>query len=195
MPYIQNTLKLNERAFDKLKHRLWCFSASIRQPRKDDGTCNKTPFFHRWDTNLITSHLTLDDPRYAAKPECQRTFATLLALTLEADGIAELPPNITEIVKGILGRPLQPKNLTCIDTGVSISSEDIQRSLNYSSTGLGGYEIPVSYKQKLNTGGRHEPTNVGWMKPLHINYELRKSLRQNLQSAGVSSTAIKNVLD
>lgn len=194
LPYVQNSLGLSNKAFENLKHRLWCFSASVRQPRKDDGKCNKTPFFHRWDTDFETSHLTEVDPRYATEEECQKIFATLLANILEASETS-VSGNIRKIAEEILERPFQPNSLVCIETGNEISSEDIRKAMSYATAGLSSYEIPVTYKLELRDGGYHTHNNVGWMQPIHINYKLRKHIRQNLKDAGVSSKAIKKALD
>lgn len=194
LPYVQNSLSLSNKAFEKLKHRLWCFSASLRQPRKDDGTCNKTPFFHRWNTNLTTSHLTQADPRYATEEECQKIFVTLLGNLLEAYS-ASVSEKARKIAEEILERPFQPNSLHCVETGNKISSEDIRQAMDYATAGLSSYEIPITYKIELSEGGYHIHSNVGWMKPIHITYKLRKHLRQSLRDAGVLSGAIKKALD
>jgi hypothetical protein len=48
---------------------------------------------------------------------------------------------------------------------------------------------------ELNDGGHHEHTNVGWMKPLHINYALRNAFRTHLTQSGAPNKAIKNASD
>lgn len=196
LPYVQNTLKLSDKEYKNFKKRLWSFSAGLRQPRKDVGTCNKTPFFCRWDTNSITSHLTPDDPRYASQVECQKVCATLTALFLEADQVILDPTSqAVAIAEAVLARKLQPHSLICVHTANKITAGDIKLSLGYATQRLGAYEIPVSYRLDLSEGGLHHHENVGWMKPLHVNYKLRESLRNHLKAAGASSKAIKNALD
>jgi len=192
--YVQNVLRLKEAQTRKLQERLWRFSAHIRQPRKNDRSCNRTPFFDRWDTNTRTSHLTITDPRYAPIEDCKQIYRKLLALILEADRIPEVPHQAI-IVERTLGRPFQSNSLTCVHTGQPISGTDIKRALAYSTSGLGSYEIPISYHTELDAGGRHEHTNVGWMKPLHVNYKLRTVLRSHLAASGAQRKAIKNALD
>ncbi|MGL4503900.1 MAG: hypothetical protein ACRCU2_32865 [Planktothrix sp.] len=192
---VQTLLKLSSSELDKLRQRLWAFSALVRQPRKDDRSCNKTPFFYRWTTDLKTSYLTVGDPRYASLEECHRVFITLVALLLEADQIPTPPRETVTCFERVIGRQFQASNLLCVHTQQPISGQDIKRSLSYTTNRLGAYEIPVSYRIELNQGGCHQQTNVGWMKPLHINYQLRNSLRFHLQQAGVPAPGIKNTLD
>lgn len=195
LPYISQAFGLSSKELETLVERLWRFSTSIRQPRKDDGTCNKTPFFDRWDTNSVTSHLKSEDPRYATQAECEHVCAALLALLLEAHDVLVQPTEAAvKTFEAIVERPFQPQGLCCVHTNQSISRQDIKTALIYSTQGLGSYEIPVSYRKELNQGGRHEHTNVGWMKPLHVNYRLRSLLRADLAKAGASADAIKNAL-
>ncbi len=194
LPFVKISLSLSDQELKKLTERLWCFSSSLRQPRKDEASCNKTPFFERWDTGNI-SHLTVNDPRYASKPECQKIFAILLALLLECDGVATPPEAAILIIEKILKRKFHPHNLKCFHSKQNISADDIKRALNYSTQRLGAYEIPVSYQMELNQGGTHIHTNVGWMKPLHINYQLRECLKADLIRAIGDRKAIKNFLD
>ncbi|KYH31231.1 hypothetical protein [Neomoorella mulderi] len=195
LQYVKNSLNLSDNEANKLEKRLWLFASCIRQPRKDDRSCNKTPFFNRWDINNQTSYLTPEDPRYATEEECQRVYETLLAMLLEAYGISIPPDSDIKIVEETLGRSFKPHSLICVHTGKMISGDDIKRALSYTTQRLGNYEIPTSYRVELNAGGRHEHTNVGWMKPLHIIYTLRNILRSHLRRAGVPSNAIKNALD
>src|SRR5439155_7965906 len=51
------------------------------------------------------------------------------------------------------------------------------------------------YKVGLDSGGTHARSNVGWMKPLHVVYELRAALRSSLAAAGVAPEAIDTALD
>jgi len=194
LPFVKKHLGFSDKELKKIKQRLWCFSSSLRQPRKDDASCNKTPFFERWYTGNI-SHLTCHDPRYADKQECQNICAILLALLLESNGIATPSQSAILIVEKILHRKFQPQSLKCVHTKQDISADDIKRAVNYSTQRLGSYEIPISYKMALNQGGTHVHTNVGWMKPLHINYQLRECLKNNLICVNVEKRAIKNALD
>jgi hypothetical protein len=195
LTYVQDALQLTEPQSRKLQTRLWRFSAHVRQPRKNDGKCNRTPFFDRWDVNTRTSHLTVTDPRYASAEECGRVYITLLALLLEAKGIPELPLQALALIEQTLGRSFQPGSLACVHTERPISANDIKRMLNYTTSGLGNYEISTSYRTGLQTGGRHERSNVGWMKPLHINYKLRNTLRAHLAQLGASNRTVKNALE
>ena len=192
---VQEALKLTSTQAKRLCERLWRFSASIRQPRKDDRSCNKTPFFNRWDTDPQTSHLTTADPRHASEEKCERVYETLLALLLETHEISKLTPQALALVKQALGRPFQPQSLVCIHTGQAISGNDIKLALGYTTLGLGTYEIPTSYQVELNAGGRHEHTNVGWMKPLHVNHALRDTLLLHLAQFGVPKNRYKNALE
>jgi hypothetical protein len=120
---------------------------------------------------------------------------TLLALLLEAHEITEPLPQAIALAEQELGRPFKPQSLACVHTGQAIPANDIRRALNYTTQWLGTYEIPTSYHVELDAGGCHEHTNVGWMKPLHINFTLRESLRANLMEVGVPSEAVKTALD
>lgn len=195
LSYVAEALGLTAQQADKLQERLWKFSAYVRQPRKDDRSCNKTPFFSRWDTDEKTSYLTPKDPRYASQKECQNVYNALLALLLEAHGILEPSSQAIALVEQMLNRSFQPQSLQCIHTREPISGNDIKRSIGYTTQRLGTYEISTSYRLELNAGGYHEHTNVGWMKPLHINYALRKALREHLIASGAPAKAIKNALD
>jgi hypothetical protein len=195
LPYVNTALNLSNSEAKRLSERLWAFSGWVRQPRKDDRSCNKTPFFDRWDLNPNTSHLTLSDPRYASRQTCEKVCATLAALLLEARAIPQPPPEGISLIEQTLGRPFQPHSLACVHTGQAISGDDIKRALNNTTQRLGTYEIPTSYRVSLHAGGRHEHTNVGWMKPIHINYALRSALRADLAESGVPSNAIKKALD
>ncbi len=187
---VQKTFGLTERQAQRLQERLWRFSAYIRQPRKDDRSCNKTPFFERWNINPQVSHLSVRDPRYASEEECERIYGTLLAVLLEAHEIPKPAPQAIAIIERVIGRPFQSQNLTCVHTGQAISGDDIKRALGYTTSGLGTYEIPISYRVELNTGGHHEYTNVGWMKPLHVNYVLRSTL---LAQSDVPKKALEKI--
>lgn len=193
--YIAVAFNLSEQKLARLKERLWAFSARIRQPRKDDGTCNSTPFFNRWDTDGRTSHLTVTDPRYASEEECRLIYKTLLASLLEAQGIHKLPSNAVALAEKVLSRPFVPNSLVCVHTGQPISVSDIKRALDYTTQRLGSYEIPVSYRKELSDGGRHHHTNVGWMKPFHVNYKLRMALKSHLVDRGVPTDASNNALE
>lgn len=196
LDYVGGVLKLSKTQLNKLHERLWAFSSRIRQPRKDDGKCNKTPFFHRWDTNEVTSHITTSDARYASQNECKRVYMTLLALLLESYDVIIIPSSrILSRFERILSRPFQPQSLKCVHTGQAISVDDIKQALKYSTRGLGAYEIPVTYLQSLNEGGNHVHTNVGWMKPVHINYMLRQILYKHLEDYQVPTKAINKALD
>ena len=195
LSHVRETLGLTAKQSNKLHDRLWRFSAYIRQPRKDDRSCNKTPFFERWDINPQTSYLTAEDPRYASEEECKRVYEMLLALLLEAHGIPDPPPQAIALVEQVLGRPFQPHSLVCVHTGRAISGDDIKRALGYTTQRLGAYEIPTSYCVELHAGGRHVHKNVGWMKPLHINYSLRDVLHSHFTQSGVPMNAINNALD
>jgi hypothetical protein len=179
----------------RLHERLWRFSAHLRQPRKDDRSCNKTPYFNRWDTNDVTSYITPEDPRYATEETCRRIYETLLALLLEAHGIPASPAKAQRLAERTLGRALQPQSLACVQTGKPITQGDIKRALHYVTQRLGTFEIPTAYRVGLDHGGRHDPGNVGWMKPLHINYILRDELHAYLARANAPRNAIKNALD
>ena len=192
LPYVSQVFGLSSKELKALVHRLWRFSTSIRQPRKDDGTCNKTPFFDRWDTNSVTSHLKPEDPRYATQAECEKVCASLLALLLEVHSILQPPDAAMTIFQTVVGRPFRPQGFRCVHTNQPISRQDIKTALVYSTQGLGSYEIPVSYRTELNQGGSHKHANVGWMKPLHVNYALRAVLRADLKMGGASAHAIKN---
>ena len=192
---VQEALQLSVPQTTKLKERLWTFSNRIRQPRKDDGKCNKTPFCDRWDTNIITSHLTPTDPRYATESECQQIFGKLLALMLEAEEVNDLSSTTTKLAESFLGRSFQAQTLVCVHTQQKILKSDLKLALGYSTQRLGGYEIPTSYILDLDLGGYHQIANVGWMKPLHINYQLRQALCTHLQQAEVKRAAISNALD
>jgi hypothetical protein len=195
LSHVQTTLRLTAAQTRKLQERLWKFSAHVRQPRKDDRSCNKTPYFDRWDTHPQTSHLTTADPRYASAEECKRAYETLLALLLEADEISEPPSQAIALVEKVLGRSFQPRSLSCVHTGQAISGDDAKRALDYTTSRLGSYEISTSYRVELDAGGRHEHTNVSWMKPLHVNYALRKTLHAHLAESGAQREAINNALD
>jgi hypothetical protein len=194
-PHVQVALRLNDKQLKNLQERLWRFSAHVRQPAKDDRSCNSTPFFDRWNTDTITSYLTDGDPRYATQDECKKIYETLLALLFEARGVPQLQPRITNAVTQILGRPFQPNSLICAHTGQSISTDDIRRAMAYTTSRLGAYEIPASYCVELDAGGRHVHDNVSWMKPLHINYALRSALHLHLAQSGASNDAINTALD
>jgi hypothetical protein len=195
LPYVNAALSLSNSEAKRLNERLWAFSGKVRQPRKDDHACNKTPFFDRWDLNSSTSYLTLDDPRYASHQTCEQVCATLAALLLEARAVPQPPSEGISLAEETLGRPFRPHSLTCVHTGKAISGHDIKQALNYTTQPLGTYEIPASYRVSLHAGGRHEPANVGWMKPIHINYALRSALRTHLAESGVPGRAIKKALD
>jgi hypothetical protein len=193
--YVAVSLQLNKKEKDVLEKRLFTFSFRVRQPRKDDGTCNKTPFFNRWNTNPNISHLTIHDRRYASQEECEQVYMTLLALLLEVDGIPAPSDEAVRLLTELLSRDFSPSSLRCVYTNALISVADIKESLTYSTGRIGNYEIPTGYRQELSNGGHHVHSNVGWVKPFHINYKLRKVLRQHLIEAGASAKAVKNALD
>src|SRR5215211_3301751 len=104
---VASALGLSPQESQKLTDRLWRFASQIRQPRKDDGTCNKTPYVNRWDTNTLTSHLTPSDPRYASRRESEDIYQWLLASLLEAHGVSSLPSAGAAHAQHILGRALR----------------------------------------------------------------------------------------
>lgn len=191
--YIQAALGV--RKVTKLLERLWRFSAHIRQPRKDIGSCNSTPLFDRWDTNPTTSYLEPADPRYASIEECRRIYMRLLASVLEAQDIKSLQKAAIDLASKELGRPLQPATLTCLLTGQPITAQDIALSFQYSTSQVGTYELPVCYSVELNSGGLHRHQNVGWMKPIHVIYALRDALRTHLTQSGLPKSAVGTALD
>lgn len=195
LPYVADALRLTDKEMINLDTRLWRFAAYIRQPRKDDLSCNKTPYFVRWDITPGVSYLTPDDPRYATQTECESIYRSLLAILLEAEGV-QLLPSVVALAEATLNRPLQPASLLCVETNVLISSQDIKLALNYATAPLGGYEIPTSYRKQLNEdNSRHEASNVGWMKPVHLTYRLRAELKKLLQKAGLGQATVRNALE
>ena len=192
---IKEFLDLNDSEVKTLSDRLWCFSSKIRQPRKDDGTCNKTPYFERWDTDIVRSHITNADPRYATELECERIYLYLLAKLFEVESDKPLNSENIETFSRIVGQEINTQNLLCIQTSRNIIALDIKSSLHYSTQRLGSYDIPISYNRELNQGGRHMRSNVGWLKPIHIVYELREVLKRSLLDIKVPSKAVKNALD
>jgi len=191
---VQRVLGLTAPETRRLSDRVWKFSAEIRQPRKDDRSCNKTPFFERWNIGQ-TSHLTPTDPRYATHQECDAVYSTLVALLMEAHSVGPLTPAASSAASLVLGRPVTLGGLSCVHTSAPITGDDIKKTLDYSTPRLGAYEIPISYKVGLDSGGTHARSNVGWMKPLHVVYELRAALRSSLAAAGVAPEAIDTALD
>lgn len=195
--YIKSYFELSAIQENVLIERLWTFSSKVRQPRKDDRSCNKTPYFDRWDVNSRTSYLSDTDPRYASKEECEQIFLKLITLLLETEGAAFNKKEEFDdiLVSSVLGRSLKKNSLKCIITKESITKEDITKSLKYATQRLGSFEIPTGYLKELNEGGRHNHENVGWIKPFHINYQLRLVLRNEIMTAGGSSKSAKNALD
>jgi hypothetical protein len=174
-------LGLTAKLGEKLHARLWTFSSRFRQPRKDDGKCNKTPFFTRWDTDAVKSHLTPEDPRYASMEECERVYCRLLALLLEAEGATSCrDETAVALARARLERNIVPGSLKCSDTGTIITADDIRAAIGYTTQRLGHYDIPTTYIAQLTDGGRHEAANVAWMKPLHVIYKLRVKLQEEL---------------
>lgn len=189
LKHVQELLGLDKGARRRLRERLWNFSSCVRQPDKRYADCNKTPHFNRWDTRAECSHITPSDPRYATQEECEHVYATLLALLLEAHKLHRPLPEGIRLAQDVLGRDLKYESLTCVRTGQPICASDIKRALGYTTYGLAGYEIPTSYRVDLSAGGRHEHRNVGWMKPLHLNYALRTQLKK----AGVPKKAFEKI--
>ncbi|MDJ0583228.1 hypothetical protein [Crocosphaera sp.] len=196
LPFVQNALTLSTSDLNKLTERLWCFSSSLRQPKKDDASCNKTPLFKRWDTDSKTSHLSSDDPRYCSEQDCKKIIGKLLALLLESHGIDNLPSEAAVIAGSLLNREIKLNSLRCVNTQKKISVNDIKLAIKYTTSRLGKYEIPISYIRELNKGGKHTHSNIGWMKPLHVNYGLRESLKHYLtNNLNINRKTINNVLD
>ena len=180
----------------RLLERLSTFSLKIRQPRKDDRSCNKTPYFDRCDVNSRTSYLTNEDPRFASKEGCNQILAKLIALLSEANELSLDKTDFdVKLFESALGRKIVPNSLKCVNTGEEITKTDIKKSLKYATQRLGGFEIPIGYKKELNEGGLHNIANVGWMKPFHINYKLRELLKKEFILAGGTSKSAKNALD
>jgi hypothetical protein len=201
-----SALGLPTKLSPKLHARLWTFASRFRQPRKDDGKCNKTPFFTRWDTNPVKSHLTVEDPRYASMEECERVYCRLLSLVLEAEGAAPcVDVTVRTLASARLGREIAPGSLKCADTNETITADDIKAAIGYSTPRLGHYDVPTTYIKQLTEKGRHEASNVAWMKPLHIIYKLRTKLQEELLKAlgeapdkmvaSARKKSIKKVLD
>ena len=142
---LEDFLDLNASQLNKLSERVWAFSAKIRQPRKDEGSCNKTPFFDRWDTNTVTSHLILSDPRYATEDECKNIYLTLLVKLFEVETSKSLDDEMRTIYTQITGKALQAGSLKCIITNKTINSSDIKKTAGYSTQRLGSYDIPTGY--------------------------------------------------
>jgi hypothetical protein len=192
---IQASFHLSERELKNLNERSWRFSAQIRQPRKDDRSCNKTPFFDRWKTDPNTSYITPADNRYATENECERIQLYLLAKLCEAFDASNLSAAVIELSSQILNRPIEPQSLRCFHTDQPITADDIKKALQYTTQRIGSYEIPSSYYKELNLGGKHEASNIGWMKPVHAVYMLRAALENNLRDSGVPTNAINTALD
>ena len=129
LPYVVESIGLTAKDGVKLMERVWAFSSKVRQPRRDDRSCNKTPFFDRWDINADTSYLTAIDPRYATRPECELVAATLLALLLEAQGASPPSNEAVTLAGNTLGRSIHPETLVCVHTQQPITAEDIKRAL------------------------------------------------------------------
>lgn len=197
LSYIEQAFDLSNIEIKTLSERVLTFSSKVRQPRSDDRSCNKTPFFDRWDTNEQTSYLREDDPRYASEEECKRIQLKLLTLLLEATDVSlrYIDKLNIGILNSILGRPFTPNSLKCIITQETITKQDIKKSLNYSTQRLGSYDIPTGYIIELSNGGKHESNNVGWIKPFHANYKLRSILKEEFISKGGNSKSAKNALD
>lgn len=172
LPHIRAAFSLSELALKKLIERIHCFAFKVRLPRKDDRSCNKTPYFSRWDTSSA-SYLTQKSPLYATQAGCEAVAAMLLAQLFEADGVNDDLSQVPNL-PAILERPLAPGRLKCLHQNQSIAVSDIQQALRYSTQQLGSYDLPVTCVTELNEGGTHRHQNVTWMKPLHINYKLRE---------------------
>ncbi len=119
----------------------------------------------------------------------------MLALLLQAHDAYKPSPQAIKQFEQIAGCAFQPESLSCVHTGKPILRKDITAALGYVTPRLGAYEIPVSYCLELNAGGKHHHTNIGWMKPMHINYQLRKTLKTHLAQSGANTKAINNILD
>jgi|SRR3989344_1792472 len=196
--YIELSLELSPKEKEKLLERVWSFASKVRQPRKDDRSCNKTPYFDRWDVNTKTSYLTNIDARHAPKQECELVILKLLVLLLEvADAkIEKIGETIdAELIKSMLGREMRLANLKCIVTNQKITKDDIKKSIQYATQRLGSFDIPIGYVKELSDGGKHNHDNVGWIKPFHINYKLRDILKKEIIAAGGKPKSVKSVLD
>ncbi|MGB7291274.1 MAG: hypothetical protein WBD99_03795 [Thermodesulfobacteriota bacterium] len=204
-PRIEKVLNYVEKCYDltstekkRLLERLWTFSSKVRQPRKDDRSCNKTPYFDRWDTNSSTSYLNQNDPRYATREECENVLLTLLVLLLEASDISfdTIREDVDlDMLNAVLEREFRFNNLKCLATNEAISKEDIKKSLTYATQRLGSFDISTDYINDLSDGGLHRHDNVGWIKPFHINHKLRKILKDEFVKAGGNSKSAKKALD
>lgn len=193
LPHVQSILSLSDVELNKLVDRVHCFAFKVRLPRKDDRSCNKTPYFDRFDINA-SSYLIPQDPKYATQEQCQAVAAMLLAQLFEAQ---DLYPSLLPHpdISGILGHSPVQGSLTCKYQGRRITANDIKRALSYSTPRLGNYDISTTYIQELDDGGLHRADNVTWMKPVHINYKLRSVLRQKLLASGATSKAANTALD
>lgn len=187
------SLGLDTKLERTLGERSWRVAAHVRQPRADEKSCNKTPFFERWDADPKRSYLRPTDPRYADESECKRAHQTILALALEATGATAPTADGVAIAEAVLGRKLTADSLACVYSGARISAADIQAALGVSSR-LASYEIPIGYRLELSDGGAHRAANMGWMKPLSVNWAMRSTLKEHLTQKGVPKAAIDNVL-
>lgn len=190
---IPDLLQLNKTQKKRLIERIETFTFKVRLPRKDERSCNKTPFFERWEISE-KSYLTTDNPLYATREECNKIAISLLLFLIESYGFPVKEVDLHK-VKRFLGRELIPNSLRCPHTNRKIYATDIKKALNYCTQRLGNYEIPLTYKKSLNDGGYHKFDNVTWMKPIHIIYELREDLKQKLREASLSLDAAKRALD
>lgn len=191
---VEEAYGLSESEKKKLIERLFRFTFNVRLPRKDDRSCNKTPFFLRWDDGE-TSYLSVDLAIYATEEECVKIVDSLLAQMLEAYELEYDSNYDTDVLSNALGRNFMPNSLTCPHLNVQITKQDLKKALSYTTQRLGSFEIPTTYINDLSQMGRHTFDNVTWMKPLHINYKLRDYLKQKLLERGANSSSIKNALD
>ena len=196
LSYVKHSFQLSISEEKRLIDRLWTFSSKVRQPRKDVGSCNEIPCFDRWDINTRTSYLTQSDSRHASKQECEKIFLRLLTLLLEATDVnLKNIKNLDKaILKNILKRNIKSNNLRCIVTKKKITKEDIKKALHYATQGLGSFDIPVGYIKELNVEGKHKEKNIGWIKPFHINYQLRTVLKNGFIRVGGNPRSARNAL-
>jgi hypothetical protein len=193
IPHLRVAFGLTDPQVNKLIDRIHCFAFKVRLPRKDVGSCNKTPYFNRWDIGQ-TSHLTPANALYASQAQCEEVAAILLAQLFEAEGF-DYDFNRVPELKRVLGHNITRGNLRCLSTNQLISSDDIRRALGYSTQRLGSYDIPTTYIRELNAGGLHRANNVAWIKPIHILYTLRNIIKEDLLNSGAIASSAKNALD
>lgn len=190
---VATSLGLDAKTERTLGERSWRVAAHVRQPRADEKTCNKTPFFERWDTDPKRSYLRQEDPRYASESVCKRIHQAILSMAFEATGATSPSQATAKLAEDVLGRTLTADSLKCVYTGQHISTAEIRAAISVSSR-LASYEIPIGYRLELNEGGNHTVANVGWMKPFSVNWAMRSILRNDLTQKGVPRAAIDNVI-